>query len=126
MMEVAKEKQKAAEKAEEEAKKKTEEAQKVAEKAKEEAERVKKVSDDIEIVVNYLRQASKEKKGTERKPIIKKASIALDNLSKRDVVHKKTYEDVRQKLAAPIATANSEKAKGHYDQLISELKKIKK
>lgn len=126
MLEVATEKKKAAEKAEEEARKKTEEAQKAAEEAKEEAARVQKIANDIATVVNFLRQASTKKKGAERKPLIKKASDALDNLSKKDVVHRKTYDDVRQKLGNSIATSNSDKAKGHFDQLIKELEKIKK
>ena len=125
-MEVEAEKNKAAEKAEEEARKKTEEAQKAAEKAKEEAARVQKVANDIAAVVDYLRQASTKKKGAERKPFIKKAYDILDNLSKKDVVHRKTYDDIRQKLGNPIATSNSDKAKGHFDLLIKELEKIKK
>ena len=126
MLEVATEKEKAAEKAEEEARKKTEETQKATEKAKEEAARVQKVTNDIAAVVVILRQASIKEKGSERKTLIKKASDALDNLSKIDVVHKNTYNDVRQKLGNSIATSNSDKAKGHFDQLIKELEKLKK
>ncbi len=121
--EVAAEKQKAAEKAEQEAKKKVEEAQKAAEEAK--AVKTQQHAKEIALIKNNLRQASNIKKGNERKFYIKQASNALDNLSKVDVKNKMIYDDVRQKLSNSIATSNSDKAKGHFEQLIRDLEKVK-
>ena len=118
--EAVKERQKAIEKAEQdEARKKTEEAQKAV------AIKDQQYAKEVSSIKNFLRQASNIKKGNDRKQYIKQASDALDNLSKSDVKNKTIYDDVRQKLSYPIATSGSDKAKGHFEQLITELDKIK-
>ena len=123
--EVAAEKQKAADKAVQEAKKITEEAQNAVEEAKAATVKAQNYSKEITVVKKYLRQASNIKKGTDRKKLIKQASDALEGLSKSDKKNKTIYDGVRQKLNYSIATSSSDKAKGHFEQLIKDLEKIK-
>lgn len=84
------------------------------------------ISKDISEVVNYLNRASNEKEVNDKSIYIKKAFEILNNLSKKDPAHKILYNDIQDKLGAPISYSKSEKAKGHYMILIKRLEAINK
>ena len=121
-MEVAAEKQKAAEKLiKEEAEKKAKESQQAALKKKEEHD---KIQAEIKSVISSLDLAAK-RKGKERKNYVEKASSLLDILAQKDTKNKNVYLSVRAKLTNSVTMSNSDKAIGHFKMLINELNNIK-
>lgn len=121
--EVAKEIQKAAEKAEQEAKKKAEEAQKAEEAAKAATEKAQFSKDRVK-VIDYLKQASEKKKGSERNRLISDATKVLKELSNKDSNNASRYRNVISELEKKEAKDKND-AKQYFNTLVKELEKIK-
>ena len=128
-LEVAVEKNKAAERAQAEAEEKVKEATKASEKAKAAAQQAQKTANEIAAlrkkILDDLNTAKNTKKKDARKVIIKRMVSNLSLLSAKDTKNKTVYEDIKDKLSAPISTSNSPNAIGHYDILIKKLNAIK-
>ena len=123
-----------------EANKRADEANQKAQKAESDAKATQKVvskqpqasktqvSDEvkkkIQAAINALDKARNMSEGQTRKQYRKMASNRLKELKNEDPRHKDIYQNIIEKLGNSIAQDNSDKAKGHYNALIKDLKSI--
>ena len=128
-LEVAAVKNKVAERAQAEAEEKAKEATKASEKAKAAAQQAQKSANEIvalrNSILNDLKTAKNTKKKEARKNVVKRIVSNLNLLSIKDTKNKTVYDDLKDKLSAPISMSNSEKAMSHYNILINQLNAIK-